>query len=190
MKVGHHRRTWFLNCELVSNEPNLQKGFQNFNLRSQRFILKKFGIWIIFSLSKFDRISFLWRIVAHYGEVASSLCYIRKLPDGSTYCMFWMWPTDCLSSYFPRFFWTELHLSKSCLWYLSWLGMWNISHRYVICRLREKVKYTERTSSFEPQNHYHDKICLPASLSWNKHREEMRMVRCPTYSDGSWQYIL
>lgn len=80
MKVWHHRRTWFLNCELVSNKPNLQKGFQNFNLRSQRFILKKFCIWIIFSLSKFDRISF----VAHYGEVASSLCYIRKLPDRST----------------------------------------------------------------------------------------------------------
>lgn len=72
------------NCELVSNKPNLQKGLQNLNLRSQRFILKKFCIWIIFSLSKFDRISFRWRIMAHYGEVASSLCCIRKLPDGST----------------------------------------------------------------------------------------------------------
>lgn len=72
------------NCELVSNKPNFQKGFQNLNLWSQRFILKKFCIWITFSLSKFDRICFLWRIMAHSGEVASSLCCIRKLPDGST----------------------------------------------------------------------------------------------------------
>lgn len=166
------------NCELVSDEPNLQNGFQSLNHRSQRFILKKFCIWIIFSLLRFDRISFLWHVVAQYGEVAASLCCIRKLPDGSTgsdnVLLHVLNMTNRLFvQLFSKIFFGQTFIFPNLVYGLfpDWeceiyhTDMWYVG-------LKKNDGYQSLLSKF-------------ANFTVLKHTRQL-----PTYSDGSWQYIL